>query len=296
MDQLVSMRVYCAVAELESFTRAADRLEMAKSMVTKHVGALEDRLGVRLLNRTTRRLSRTEAGQAYYERCRELLAEIDSLNASVGDLIEQPRGVLRVTAPVSFGVQYLGGAIASFMANHPEVRIDLEMSDRVIDLVDEGWDVAVRIARLANSSLVARQISKTRIAVCASDAYLSRHGTPRHPADLTAHQCLAYAYASGGDDWKATGPDGPVSVRVPWIMRANNGDVLRSAALHNAGVILQPTFLVGQDLAEGRLTEILTDYQFGTLGIHAVYPHRKHLSAKVRAFVQHLQQVLPGQI
>lgn len=296
VDQLTSMRVYCAVAELESFTRAADKLEMAKSMVTKHVSALEDRLGVRLLNRTTRKLSRTEAGQAYYERCRELLADIDALNTSVGEFIEQPRGTLRITAPVSFGVQYLGGAIASFMDNHPDVRVDLEMSDRVIDLIDEGCDVAVRIARLVNSSLVARQISKTRIVVCASASYLNAHGMPQVPADLARHKCLAYAYASGGDDWKAEGPSGQVSVKVPWVMRANNGDILRSAALQGAGIILQPTFLVGQDLRDGRLVEVLTDYQFGTLGIHAVYPHRRHLSAKVRAFVQHLGHVLPEQI
>ena len=182
------------------------------------------------------------------------------------------------------------------MDSHPDVRVDLEMSDRVVDLVEEGCDVAVRIARLVNSSLVARQISKTRIVVCASAGYLRARGTPHEPAELARHRCLAYAYASGGDDWNAVGPDGPVSVRVPWIMRANNGDVLRSAALQDAGIILQPTFLVGQDLRDGRLIELLTDYQFGTLGIHAVYPHRRHLSAKVRAFVQHLRQVLPEQI
>ena len=296
MDQLGGMRVFCAVAELGSFTAAAQRLGMAKSMVTKHVAALEDRLGVRLLNRTTRRLSRTEAGQAYYERCRELLAEIDALDASVGALIETPRGTLRVTTPVSFGVHYLGGALASFMEHYSQVRVDLEMSDRLIDLVDEGVDVAVRIARLGDSSLVARQVSATRVVACAAPAYLAAHGTPRAAADLAGHRCLAYAYTSGGDDWKAAGPGGPVTIRVAWSMRANNADVLRTAALRAAGISLLPTFLVGQDLAAGHLVEVLPDHDFGRLGIHAVYPHRRHLSAKVQAFVQHLLQVLPAQV
>lgn len=291
------MRVFCAVAELESFTRAADQLGMAKSMVTKHVGALEDRLGARLLNRTTRKLSRTEAGQAYYERCRELLAEIDVLDESLRESSTVPRGTLRVTGPVSFGVRHLGGAAASFIAAHPQARIDLVMSDRLIDLVEEGLDLAVRVSRLMDSSLVARQISSTRFAVCASPAYVAAHGAPAHPRELAAHTCLAYAQPGSSDEWKAQGPQGAqATVRVPWALRANNGDVLRSAALHGAGIVLQPTFLVGQDLAEGRLMELLADWRFGTLGVHAVYPHRRHLSAKVRAFVQHLERVLPREV
>ena len=296
MDQLTSMRVFCTIVELGSFTRAAERLGMANPMVTKHVNALEGSLGVRLLNRTTRKLSRTEAGQAYYERARELLADLDALNAAVGDLTEAPRGTLRLTTPVSFGVQYLGGAMASFIARHPQVRIDLQMSDRVVDLVDEGLDVAIRIARLADSSAVARRISQTRLAACASPGYLAAHGAPTRLAQLAQHRCLAYSYGSGGDEWKALGPDGEVSAAAPWVMRANNGEVLRAVALDDAGIALLPTFLVGQDLAAGRLVEVLADHRFGVLGVHAVYPHRRHLSPKVRAFVEHLQQVLPPEI
>jgi DNA-binding transcriptional LysR family regulator len=296
MDRLASMRAYCTVVELGSFTRAAERLGMANSMVTRHVSSLEDCLGVRLLNRTTRKLSRTEAGQAYYERARELLAEIDELNASLGERNDTPRGLVRVTAPTSFGVQYLGSAIASFAARYPEVRIDLGLSDRVVDVVEEGWDLAIRIARLVDSSLVARRISQTRMAACAAPAYLQAQGTPAHPAQLGRHRCLSYTYASGGDSWTVTGAAGEVSVRIPWTVRANNGDLLRTAALEGAGVVLLPTFIVAPDLAAGRLVEVLGDYGFGTLGIHAVYPHRRHLSLKVRALVDHLQEVLPASL
>ena len=288
------MRAYCTVVELGSFTRAAERLGMANSMVTRHVSSLEDGLGVRLLNRTTRKLSRTEAGQAYYERARELLGEIDELDASLGERNGMPRGVVRVTAPTSFGVQYLGSAIASFAARYPDVRIDLGLSDRVVDVVEEGWDMAIRIARLVDSSLVARRLSRTRMAACAAPRYLQAQGTPAHPVQLDHHRCLSYTYASGGDSWTATGAAGDASVRIPWTIRANNGDLLRTAALEGAGIVLLPTFIVAADLAAGRLVEVLGDYRFGTLGIHAVYPHRRHLSHKVRALVDHLQEVLPA--
>lgn len=296
MDRLASMRAYCTVVELGSFTRAAERLGMANSMVTRHVSALEDCLGVRLLNRTTRRLSRTEAGQAYYERARELLAEIDELNASLGERGDMPRGVVRVTAPTSFGAQYLGGAIASFAARCPEVRIDLGLNDRVVDVVEEGWDLAIRIAKLVDSSLVARRLSQTRMAACAAPGYLQAHGTPADPAQLGRHRCLSYTYSGGGDSWTVSGADGDTPVRIAWTIRANNGDLLRAAALEGAGIVLLPTFIVASDLAAGRLVEVLRDYRFGTLGIHAVYPHRRHLSLKVRALVDHLQQTLPASL
>ena len=297
MDRLASMRAYCTVVELGSFTRAAERLGMANSMVTRHVSSLEDCLGVRLLNRTTRKLSRTEAGQAYYERARELLAELDELNASLGERSDGPRGVVRMTAPTSFGIQYLGGAVASFVARYPDVRIDLGLSDRVVDVVDEGWDMAIRIARLVDSSLVASRLSQTRLAACAAPGYLQANGTPVHLAQLAEHRCLSYTYASGGDSWTATGAGGEAaSVRIPWTVRANNGDLLRTAAIEGVGVVLLPTFIVASDLAAGRLVEVLGEHRFGTLGIHAVYPHRRHLSHKVRALVDHLREVLPASL
>jgi DNA-binding transcriptional LysR family regulator len=297
MDRLTSLRTYCAVVEAESFTGAADRLEMARSMVTKHVGALEEHLGVRLLNRTTRRISRTEAGHAYYERCRELLAELDALDASVHELVERPRGLLKVSAPVSFGIRHLGAAVAGFMARHPEVRVDLQMNDRVVDLIEEGFDLAIRVGRLDDSSLVARPLATTRLLLCASPAYLQRHGEPRGPADLAAHRCLSYSYASTRDEWRMNGPGGrSETVRVGWSLRANNGDVLREAALQHQGIIRQPHFLVGEELRAGRLVEVLPAWDCGRLTVNAVYPHRRHLSAKVRAFVEHLAAALPESV
>lgn len=297
MDRLAGMRVFCAVVEAESFTGAAERLEMARSMVTKHVGALEEHLGVRLLNRTTRRISRTEAGHAYYERCRDLLSELDELDASVHELVERPRGLLKVNAPVSFGIRHLGPAVASFMALHPELRVDLHVNDRVVDLVEEGFDMAIRIGRLTDSSLVARPLATTRLLLCASPAYLRRHGRPRSPADLAAHRCLSYSYASTRDDWRMAGPEGStVSVRVGWALRANNGDVLREAALQDQGIIRQPHFLVGAELKARRLVEVLPEWDCGTLTVNAVYPHRRHLSAKVRGFVEHLAETLPESV
>lgn len=297
MDRLTGLRAFCAVVEAESFTGAAERLEMARSMVTKHVSALEEHLGVRLLNRTTRRISRTEAGHAYYERCRELLAELDELDTSVHELVERPRGLLKVSAPVSFGIRHLGAAVAGFMARHPEVRVDLQMNDRVVDLLDEGFDLAIRVGRLEDSSLVARPLATTRLLLCASPAYLERHGQPRVPADLAAHRCLSYSYASTRDEWRMSGPGGTSeTVRVGWSLRANNGDVLREAALQHQGVIRQPHFLVGEELRAGRLVEVLPEWDCGTLTVNAVYPHRRHLSAKVRAFVEHLATALPDSV
>lgn len=294
MDRLTGMRVFCAVVEAESFTAAANRLEMARSMVTKHVGALEEHLGVRLLNRTTRRVSRTEAGHAYYERCRELLVELDEMDAAAHELVERPRGLLKVSAPVSFGVRHLGPAVAGFMALHPELRVDLQVNDRVIDLLEEGFDLAIRIGRLADSSLVARPLATTRMLLCASPAYLALHGAPTVPADLATHRCLAYSLLSTRDEWRLTARDGSTAeVRVPWTLRANNGDVLREAALQGQGIILQPHFLVGDALREGSLVEVLPGWGAGTLTVSAVYPHRRHLSAKVRGFVEHLAACLP---
>ena len=297
MDRLTGLRVYCAVVEAESFTAAAERLEMARSMVTKHVAALEEHLGVRLLNRTTRRIGRTEAGHAYYERCRELLAELDALDASVHELVEQPRGLLKVSAPLSFGIRHLGPAVAGFMALHPAVRVDLQVNDRVVDLIEEGFDLAIRVGRLRDSSLVARPLASTRVLLCASPTYLRRHGRPASPAELPLHRCLSYSYSSTGDAWRLVGPGGSVaSPRIGWTLRSNNGDVLREAALQHQGIILQPHFLVSDALRARRLVEVLPGWHGGELTVNAVYPHRRHLGAKVRAFVEHLAETLPASV
>jgi DNA-binding transcriptional LysR family regulator len=288
MDALASMRTFVAVADAASFVRAAERLGLAKSIVSKQVAALEERLGVRLLNRTTRSLSLTEAGAAYSERVREILAEIDALEASVGDLVLRPRGLLRINAPVSFGMTHLGAALADYTRAFPDVRIDLQLNDRLVDLVEEGFDVAIRIAPHLDSSLVARRLATTRGVLCASPDYLARHGTPRKPEDLREHECLGYTYSSSGDEWRFEGPDGPVAIRLDFRIRANNGDALMAAALAGAGLLLEPRFIVEPHLASGRLVPLLTRLRFTEYGIHAIYPHRKHLSAKVRSFVDFL--------
>ncbi len=288
VDTLAGMRMFVAVADAGSFVRAADRLGLAKSVVSKHVAALEEHLGVRLLNRTTRSLSLTEAGAAYRERAREVLADVDELEASVGDLVERPRGLLRVNAPVSFGVMHLGGAIADYRDRYPEVRVDLQLNDRLVDLVEEGYDLAIRIAPKLDSTLVARRLGSSRGVLCASPGYLARRGTPRRPADLRDHDCLGYTYSSSGDAWHMEGREGPVTVRLAWTISANNGDVLVAAALAGAGLLLEPGFIVAPHLASGALVPVLPRYRFTEYGIHAVYPHRKHLSAKVRTFVDFL--------
>jgi DNA-binding transcriptional LysR family regulator len=289
------MQVFATVAELGSFTAAADRLGLSKAMVTRHVTALEDHLGVRLLNRTTRRLSRTEAGQAYFDRAREILGEIEAMDEAVGETRVAPRGVLRVAAPISFALRHLGSPIASFLAVCPDVQIDLGMSDRKVDLVEEGFDMAIRVAALDDSSLVARRLASTRMVACAAPGYLEQSGTPSTLADLARHRCLTYSGANG-EALSAVGPRGPVTVRLHWVLRANNGDVLSAAAVGGAGLVVLPSFIVADHLREGSLVEVLADHRFEALGVHAVYPHRRHLSAKVRAFVDHLQQVLPGEV
>ncbi|MHB8455826.1 MAG: LysR family transcriptional regulator [Acidiferrobacterales bacterium] len=293
MDTLGSMRVFSMVTDLGSFTAAAERLGMAPSAVTKHVAALEARLGVLLLNRTTRRLSLTEAGTAYLDRCNALLADLDGLEASVGELVQKPIGTLRLTAPVPFGISHLGPIIAAYRERYPDVNLELVLNDRMIDLVEEGFDLAIRIARLPDSSLVARQLAVTRMVLCAAPRYLQRRGAPRKPEDLVQHDCLSYTYWGTGDEWRFTQKSGQIrAIRIKPVIRVNNGDVARTLALAGQGIMLQPDFLVGNDIETGRLVRLLPGFHAGELGIFAVYPHRKYLSVKVRSFVDFIAQAL----
>ena len=293
MDTVTSMRTFAKVAELGSFAAAADRLDLVPSAVTKHVASLEARLGVLLLNRTTRRVSLTEAGAAYLERCNALLADLESLEASVGELVHKPRGVLRLSAPVSFGSSHLGPLIAGYRERYPEVQMDLVLNDRLIDLVEEGFDLAIRIGRLPDSSLVALRLAITRMVLCAAPGYLERRGTPRQPADLEHHDCLGYAYWGAGEEWRFTGRAGDVqAVRIKPVVRANNGNILKAMVIAGQGIMLQPDFLVGDDVRAQRLLPLLPEYHAGELGIFAAYPHRKHLSAKVRSFIDFIADAL----
>lgn len=290
MNQFLEMQTFCAVVEAGSFVKAAATLDFSKAAVSRHVGELESRLGVRLLHRTTRRLSLTEEGEVFYARCKELLAGIEEAEAELSSRSGAARGVLRVNAPFTFGVSHLAPLWGAFRDLHPQIRLDITLSDRVVDLVEEGYDVAIRIARLPSSSLVSKRLASTRMVLCASPKYLEVHGVPKHPADLARHTVIAYRYWSTGDDWQFDGPEGRVSVKTNPCMHTNSGDTCRAMALAHQGVILQPTFLVGQDLADGTLVKLMPEYRSIELGIYAVYPTRKHVAPKVRALVDFLYE------
>ncbi|MDP3670468.1 MAG: LysR family transcriptional regulator [Telluria sp.] len=291
MDTLTSMKVFAAVVDSGSFSAAADRLDISRAMASKYVSHLEEHLGSRLLQRTTRKLILTETGSVYYERCTQILADVAEAEEGAVHLSEAPRGTLRLTVPVSFGLLHMGPLISEFLKRYPDVRIDVLLVDRRVDLIEEGLDLAVRIGALAESGLIAKRLGSDRIAICAAPDYLKRCGAPEKPADLARHNCLTYSYATSGDEWRMTGRDGSLhTVRVSGSLRASNGDMAKLAALEGVGLIRQPLFLIGDELRAGRLVELLTDYRSEELGIYAVYPSRKHLSAKVRVFVDFLTE------
>jgi DNA-binding transcriptional LysR family regulator len=290
MDTHTAMQTFARVVELGSFAAAAEKLDEARSVVTRQIAFLERKYGVRLLNRTTRKLSVTDAGQAFYERIRPILAEVQELELALQTEDRHPTGRLRISAPVSFGILHLGPAIAEYLLACPDVFVDLDLNDRVVDLVEEGYDVAIRIGALQDSTLVARPLAPQQLIACAAPSYLRRHGEPRRPEDLKTHRCLQYAYMSTGNEWRFQKDGKTHAVRVPASLRANNGDILRTAALAGHGIILQPGFLVGADIQAGRLVALLTDYEHSPINMYAVYPHRRYLSAKVRTFVDFLEK------
>ncbi len=288
MDKIREMASFVAVVDAGSFVGAADATGASKAAISRHVGELEQRLGVRLLNRTTRRLSLTDDGQRFYSRARELLASLDEFESEMTSRTGEPSGLLRINAPLTFGVLHLAPLWGRFSALHPKVALDVTLNDRVVDLVDEGFDLAIRITSMPSSQLVSRKLASTRIVLCASPAYLEAHGTPTHPDELARHRVIGYSYWSGRDEWSFTGPDGSVRVHTsPW-MRTNNGDTCRAAALEGQGIILQPDFLVGGDLKHGTLVELMPDYHSIETGIHAVWPSRKHLPMKLRRLIDFL--------
>jgi DNA-binding transcriptional LysR family regulator len=294
MNPFQEMRTFCAVAEAGSFVRAAEALDLSKAAVSRYVGDLESRLGTRLLHRTTRRLSLTEEGELFYARSKELLAGLEEAESELRSRSGAARGVLRINAPVTFGIRHLAPLWGAFRERHPQVRLDITLSDRVVDLVEEGYDVAIRIATLPDSTLVCKRLASTRIVLCASPRYLEANGVPKHPSELAQHAVIAYRYWSTGDEWQFDGPTGRASVRTKPIMHSNNGDTCRAMALEHRGVILQPTFLIGRDLADGTLVELMPQYRSLELDIYAIYPTRRHVSPKVRALIEFLVQRFAG--
>jgi DNA-binding transcriptional LysR family regulator len=288
MDKTQEMTSFVAVVEAGSFVAAAGVLGLSKAAVSRQVAELEHRLGARLLHRTTRRLSLTDDGQLFYGRAKELLAAIDEAESEIASRSGEPSGLLRINAPLTFGVLHLAPLWGRFADAHPKVALEIDLSDRIVDLVEEGYDLAVRITNLPSSQLVSRQLASSRMVLCASPEYLARQGIPVHPRDLAAHRVISYSYWSTRDEWSFTGPEGQVRVRTQPRIHANNGDTCRAAALDHQGIILQPDFLVGDDLRQGTLVELLPDYASLTIGIHAVYPSRKYLPIKTRRMVDYL--------
>lgn len=288
MDKVREMASFVAVVDAGSFVGAAEATGTSKAGISRHVTDLEQRLGARLLNRTTRRLSLTDDGQRFYTRAKELLASLDEFESEITSRTGEPSGLLRINAPLTFGVLHLAPLWGRFSTLFPKVALDVTLNDRMVDLVDEGFDLAIRITNMPSSQLVSRKLASTRIVLCASPAYLEAHGTPRHPDELAHHRVIGYSYWSGRDEWSFTGPDGNVRVRTsPW-MRTNNGDTCRAAALDGQGIILQPDFLVGADLGRGDLVELMPGYRSAESGIHAVWPSRKHLPMKLRRLIDFL--------
>lgn len=289
MRDLSAMAVFARVVETESFTRAAAELSLSKSAVSKQVSRLEDRLGVRLLNRTTRRLSLTEAGAAFYDGCQKTLAEAEAAEQAVTRLAVEPRGVLRVNAPMTFGVLHVGPALPAFLSACRELTLDLALNDRLVDLVEEGYDVAVRVGVLAESSLVVRRLAPSRMVVCAARRYLADKGRPATPDDLGRHDCLIYSFRAAGPDWHFRGPEGLRRVKVSGRLCANNGDVLLTAALNGLGIALLPTFIAGEALRAGQLQRVLPGWRIAEeANVYAVYPTSRNLSPKVRVFIDFL--------
>lgn len=288
MDQLREIEAFVAVAQLGSFVKAADKLGLSKAMVSRHVSELEARLGVRLMQRSTRRLSLSDAGAEYLQRCVQILAELADANAAVSAGAVQAQGLLKITAPVTFGIRHLAPLWGEFLRVHPQVALEVNLNDRVVDLIEEGYDLAVRIGQLAPSTLVARRIASARLILCASPRYLKQAAPIRDLADLAQHDVIAYSYLATGEQWHFSGPEGARSITVHPRLRSNSGETCRAAALADQGVVFQPGFLVGEDLKAGRLVQILPQYEGPELDISVVYASRQHLSHKVRAMVEFL--------
>ena len=295
MDRLRAFEVFVNVVARGSFTKAADALDTSPANVTRYVNELEAHLGTRLLNRSSRRLSLTEGGEALYERAKVILDDVAETEALATTASRQSRGRLRINAPLSFGILVLAPLWPRFMAKYPDIELDIVLIDRIVDIVEEGYDLAIRISRSGSTAHIARRLSRSRNIVCASPGYLAAHGMPMVPADLVHHVCLGYTYGATADEWQFTGPDGThESVRVRWAMRANNGDTARAAALAGAGIVWQPSFLIGDDVRTGRLVEMMPGHRMPDIDIQAVYASRRHLSAKVRLMVDFLAEAFEG--
>lgn len=296
MDRFADMQMFVKVVESASISAAAERLEVAKSAVSRRLAELEARLGVQLLQRTTRRLNLTDSGRSFYERCLRILADLEEAEIAVSQAHGALSGKLRLALPLSFGLLHLTPFINAFAAEHPDLEFDLDLNDRQVDLMQEGFDLAVRIGTLSDSSLIARRIAVVRHMACASPAYLEKHGTPNTPEDLAQHVCLGYSNLANPGLWAYTdAQDNRGRIQVPIKLKANNGDFLSRAAIAGQGVILQPTFYMADAICRGDLVPILCNYRWPEVNAYALYPPTRHLSTRVRALVDFLVEKFSGE-
>jgi len=289
MDRFEEMSTFVRVVETGSLSTAAERMDIAKSAVSRRLSDLESRLGVQLLNRTTRKINLTDSGRQFYQRCLHILAELEESEQQITDVHADLRGTIRIAAPLSFAIQHLSPVLNDFLQLHPALNLDLSLNDHMVNLMDEGVDLAIRIGHLNDSSLIARRLAPSRLLLCASPNYLKQHGEPVHPEDLKDHMGLSYSNISENQLWKFIQPDGnPISVRVPNRMRANNGDVLLQAAIDGLGILTTTTFIAHNALNKGLLIPILNDYKIKEVSIYAIYPAQRHLPARVRALIDYI--------
>ena len=284
MDKLTTMKTFLAVVQEGSFSKAADKLDISPQLVSKYISALEDNLHTRLLHRTTRKVSVTEAGNQYYQRCQQVLVDIEDMENSLNNLSENVSGVLSISAPMSFGTKHLAGLLVDFQKQYPNLKLDLRLTDQYVDIVEQGIDIALRIGVLKNSTLIAKKIAPIRLAVFASPDYLERHGTPQTLLDLQSHNYLRYSLSEptkrlfGVNELKS-------ELKLESNFVANNGDLLLNTAIAGGGIAMQPTFIAGEALAQGKVVRILQDYEPDPMGLYMVYANRQFLPSKVRAFV-----------
>jgi DNA-binding transcriptional LysR family regulator len=286
MDRFENTRVFATVVEAGNFTAAAERLGISRAAVSKHVLQLEDRLGARLLNRTTRRVSVTESGRTFYQQCRRILAELEDAERAAGELHNEPRGELRIIAPTNFGLAEIGSAITDLALAYPRLRINLSLNDHVTDPIAEGYDIAISVGRPrgASSSLIARKLNTSRRILCAAPDYLARRGTPQWPEDLAQHACLTYSYLEPPDEWHLIGHDGERVVKISGPIVTSHREVLKTAAVRGLGIAYGPVIFFREDLKAGRVVEVLPKFKLPEATIYAVYPAGQRRSAKVLAF------------
>lgn len=291
MDKVMSMRVFSAVAKNNSFSDAAKKLSISKAMASKHVQYLENSLGVRLLNRTTRKLNLTDVGSAYYDKVDAILADIDETELAISQLNSEPKGKLRIMAQPSFGAFHLSRALSVYLRKYPDVTTEIELSNRMPDLVEDEIDLAFHVGELDDSTFVARKIASARRVICASPYYLKQNGTPQTPDDLSKHNCMIYAPRTALKEWDFINNKEKIKTKISGDIQCNDGDALRIAAIQGCGIAQLPTYMVGLDIQSGRLKALLEDYEPEKLPVYAIYNHRKYLSAKIQTLIDYMYEL-----